>query len=223
MAKKNLTDLAYEAILNGIIMGRYLPGVMLTEEMLVEELSISRTPIRSALMRLQTEQLVTIFPKKGVQVRRITHRQISDIFNIRETLEPYCIRRFGSRFDKDRLERLYGIFSAEYPDCGPEPSPEKDVVYRADVELHTAVIDLTDNELLRVHYRMLTNLMQQIIVLAARVSGRFEISRTEHLDVIVPLLRDDYGLAADRMREHLVMGRRSAYDALEVLEAPPKT
>ena len=67
MATK-LSDTAYDELLSRIISCQYPPGSLLSEEKLVAELGISRTPIRSALIRLQQEHLVQVISKKGILV-----------------------------------------------------------------------------------------------------------------------------------------------------------
>ena len=93
-----LSDTAYDELLSRIISCKYPPGSLLSEEKLVAELGISRTPIRSALIRLQQEHLVQIISKKGILVSEITPEGIRDMFNLRNLIEPYAIREFGGNF-----------------------------------------------------------------------------------------------------------------------------
>lgn len=67
MAKTNLKTLAYKTIKQKIVTCEYAPGLYLNEEILTEELKISRTPIRDALSRLEQEGLIEIKPKKGLR------------------------------------------------------------------------------------------------------------------------------------------------------------
>ncbi|MGC3953211.1 MAG: GntR family transcriptional regulator [Propionicimonas sp.] len=93
MVERSAADLAYTTILEAILSGEYAPGVMLAETTLGAELGVSRTPIRSALTRLQDEGWITIYPKRGALVRGMTDREIADLIDARLILESVSVRR----------------------------------------------------------------------------------------------------------------------------------
>ena len=98
MAKTSLSDSVYQEALSRIVRCQYPPGSLVSEEQLVHELNASRTPIRSALIRLQQENLVRIIPKKGILVSQITPNYIRDLYNLRALIELYAIESFGQNF-----------------------------------------------------------------------------------------------------------------------------
>ena len=65
MSKVSLKQQAYTTIKNKILTCEYLPNSFLNEDLLCEELQVSRTPVRDALGRLEQENLIKIMPKKG--------------------------------------------------------------------------------------------------------------------------------------------------------------
>ena len=65
------TDVAYEHIRKKILNGEYLPGQALMTEVLAEEIGVSRTPVRDALRKLETDGLVSIQPHLGASVKKI--------------------------------------------------------------------------------------------------------------------------------------------------------
>ena len=71
LPKQPLAVTAYETIVRKIICLEYPPGQYLEENQLVEELGIGRTPVREALVRLQSENMIESQPNKGVVVRPI--------------------------------------------------------------------------------------------------------------------------------------------------------
>ena len=75
MAKTNLKTLAYKTIKQKIVTCEYAPGMYLNEEILTEELKISRTPIRDALSRLEQEGLIEIKPKKRYYCYKSLHKR----------------------------------------------------------------------------------------------------------------------------------------------------
>ena len=213
MAKKSLADNAYDRILKDIVSCRYWPGSILNEDMLVAELGISRTPIHTALIRLQLENLVTIHPKKGVQVNEITPGQIRDIFNIRDLTEPHCLRKYGELFDKNRLLEFYELFDREYDPARME------YLYWKDVEFHLAIVDLAGNSIISSQYLLLQNILLRISnVCAIKIYKRLGQSNREHLDIIDALLKDDTETAAARMLTHLKEAREAAYLAVRYVK-----
>ncbi len=82
----SLADQVFEKLENDIILGVYPRGEVLTELKLVEQLGVSRTPIREALRRLEQERLISD-TAKGSVVLGITEDDLLDIMNIREHIE----------------------------------------------------------------------------------------------------------------------------------------
>ena len=73
------TELAYNYLLNKILSCEYLPGQEISEKMLNDQLSFGRTPIREALVTLKSQNLITVYPRKGMQIRPFTKKYINEI------------------------------------------------------------------------------------------------------------------------------------------------
>jgi DNA-binding transcriptional regulator YhcF (GntR family) len=104
---RNAADIAAELIRQAILEGRLHPGEPLREERLAADLAISRTPIREALLILQTEGLVEAAPKRGSVVRSDTPAEIADLYETRAMVEGYASGR-AARFvtDSDLEEQV---------------------------------------------------------------------------------------------------------------------
>jgi DNA-binding GntR family transcriptional regulator len=88
----NLTTLAYNSIKEYILEGRLDESSRLTEEFLSTQLGISKSPIREALNRLETEGLIRIEPRKGAYLRRLSTEEVTDLYDLREALETHVVR-----------------------------------------------------------------------------------------------------------------------------------
>src|SRR5690348_2853928 len=88
----NLTTLAYNSIKEYILEGRLDEDSRLTEEFLSTQLGISKSPIREALNRLETEGLIRIEPRKGAYLRRLSTAEVTDLYDLREALETHAVR-----------------------------------------------------------------------------------------------------------------------------------
>lgn len=82
----SLAEQVFERLENDILTGKYQRGEILTEQMLVADLGVSRTPVREALHRLEQEHIIEI-TSKGVLVLGVTEQDLKDIFAIRMRIE----------------------------------------------------------------------------------------------------------------------------------------
>ena len=96
------TDVIREAIVDG----RLVPGQRLKEVQLANELGISRTPIREALLLLQAEGLVEATPNRGSTVRAYDVGELEDMYELRAVLEGHAARRAATRITDDALREL---------------------------------------------------------------------------------------------------------------------
>ncbi|KRA26145.1 transcriptional regulator [Microbacterium sp. Root61] len=97
---------AYAAIRGGILDGTHRPGSMLSENELATQLGMSRTPVRAGLSRLQDEEWITIYPKRGALVRALNDREIADLADARLILEAMGVQRASSDGRRALAERL---------------------------------------------------------------------------------------------------------------------
>ena len=97
---------AYDQIRRGIVEGRYRPGERLVEQRIAEELDLSRTPVREAFRRLQSEGLVEVQPNRGVSVRGLTVGEIGDLYELRARLEAMAAERAAARASVEELVEL---------------------------------------------------------------------------------------------------------------------
>ncbi|MEU9318210.1 GntR family transcriptional regulator [Streptomyces sp. NPDC048295] len=78
-------------VLEGLVAGRWEPGDRIVERRIAIELGISQAPVREALRELETMELVTSTPNKGVRVRELTLDQLRDVYLVRASLERRAV------------------------------------------------------------------------------------------------------------------------------------
>jgi DNA-binding GntR family transcriptional regulator len=105
---RNASTAASELIRAAIVDGRLKPGQRLKEEELAQELGISRTPVREALLILQSEGLVDSMPNRGATVRAYAIDDLDEMYQLRAVLEGYAARRAAVRVSEEEIERLRG-------------------------------------------------------------------------------------------------------------------
>jgi DNA-binding GntR family transcriptional regulator len=139
--RQSLVDIAYEAIREAITSGQLLPGTRLREAALARHFSISTTPVREALRRLDREGLVRLSPNRGAIVAEFDLREILDLFEIREVLECRAVRRAASQHSRD-LRTAETVLSAAAKQVAMRDRVEWN---RLEVAFHRAVNDLSGN------------------------------------------------------------------------------
>jgi DNA-binding GntR family transcriptional regulator len=103
---RSVVDFVHAALLERIVAGELAPGARLRQEALAEELGVSRTPLREALVRLSSEGLVEFTPNRGATV---AGRDLSDMrqaWLARLVIEPGAARLAAERRDEEAIERL---------------------------------------------------------------------------------------------------------------------
>ncbi len=84
----------YEQLRSALLSGQYLPGTWLREEQLAAEYAASRTPVREALRRLESDGLVEIVPRRGVLVVDLALEDLDEVYDIRSALETLAATPF---------------------------------------------------------------------------------------------------------------------------------
>ena len=99
----------YAKLKGEIILGHRSPGERLTIDDLKRSFGTSTTPVRDALQMLGQEGLVTIKPRAGYFVTRITLKELGDMLELREILEVAAVERAAENISSDQLEALKTI------------------------------------------------------------------------------------------------------------------
>ncbi|WP_210573286.1 GntR family transcriptional regulator [Streptomyces sp. GESEQ-4] len=86
-------DRVYAHVKQGVLERRYEGGILLTEGELAEAVGVSRTPVREALLRLEVEGLIKLYPKKGALVLPVSAQEIADVVETRLLVEEHAARK----------------------------------------------------------------------------------------------------------------------------------
>ncbi|MFD8735733.1 GntR family transcriptional regulator [Streptomyces sp. NPDC059618] len=86
-------DRVYAHVKDGVLERRYEGGALLTEGELADAVGVSRTPVREALLRLEAEGLIKLYPKKGALVLPVSAQEIADVVETRQLVEEHAARK----------------------------------------------------------------------------------------------------------------------------------
>lgn len=190
-------DKAYRYLYEGILSGELPLGSPISEMEISATLEISRSPIREALRRMETEGLVFRFPGHGTFVTNITQRDLEEIFELRIMFELQALHTAYRYFDDEYLEALERDFTYLNPDSQPQQ------YYDANTRLHTGIIAYAGNERMEKFYKQLLAQMAIVNRISARDPEHFVLSREKHLAIVKALKKRDLHKAEENLRAHL--------------------
>jgi DNA-binding GntR family transcriptional regulator len=221
-----LAENVRQTLLEEIMAGHFGQGDRLYPERLAEQLGVSMTPVREALMQLAAEGFIEVVQRRGFHIRTPDPRQITNLWQVRQGLEltagELCIARLEKgELTAGDLEQLAGLQRDQ--EVGVDSIPH---VYKLELNnrLHSQIVEFSGNALLVSLYRSI-----QIKVLGSLVQrgleswrGRLADESAEHWGIIDALGARDLEAYHKAVRKHL---KRSLKDALSDLavHAPAPT
>ena len=107
---KSLPESLYNDLRTDILSGQYIKGSRLTEQSICERYKVSRTPVREALSRLQSEGLVVLEKNRGALISGFTSADLDDLLELKQTAEMVAIRRAISSITKQDMQDLDELF-----------------------------------------------------------------------------------------------------------------
>lgn len=145
----SLKAMVAERIRTAIITGVYKPGARLVEQSLADELGISRGPVREAMLQLQQEGLIHLYPRRGGVVTTLTPAQCSEIYILRGHLESLAVRMVRPLWKPADSEFL-GTTVREMTRLGPT---DWMAAINTDMAFHHRIVDACGNQSLIQMYR----------------------------------------------------------------------
>lgn len=197
--KELMADKAYEELKWQILNGEIGPGQLFTEHSICELINIGRSPVRSALLRLQHDRLVDIIPRKGMLVRGISSQEIKEIIQVRLTIEPLVAKlaaRNATAEDTDKMEHL--LDQVENADL-----KDHNLAMRIDHEFHIALAHATKNKVLE---EVLSFVKMRSSMLWFRnivTEEKMKEVQKEHREIVSAIKNKDEKKAVEALTNHV--------------------
>ncbi len=194
---ENLDDKIYARLKVLIADGALAAGERILQEKLAREMGVSRTPLVNALKRLSQERLVEWVSRRGIYVKRFTMREMAQLFEVREGLEPIAARLAATRIAPAEVKRFTRMFD------GFSTKPSAADVRRyltCDREFHWRLVELTDNPHLAA---AMESVNMMISAYQVGVPRSLAESLPEHRAILEALGRRDPDGSEAAMRVHI--------------------
>ena len=199
----------YERLCEDIRAGVLAPGSRLREAEIAERLSVSRTPVREAIRRLEAEGLVDHLPRSGAIVRRLDYSETMELYEMRTVLEGTAARLAARAASPVELEELQAI-NAEMR--AADGQPER--LVRLNRQFHRRLLEASRNRFL---LRAMATVENTLLILGAssmHLPERAVAAVAEHGEVLDALLIRDGAAAEAAMRRHM---ERAQFARLQIL------
>lgn len=195
----SVTQRTYRNLERAIAQNRLSPGQALVIADLAEELGVSRTPVREALLMLEKAGLVEVANGR-MTVAGLSTVDLDEVFEFREAIELFCIDKLTERADKQRLRSLRAMLAEHVEQDGPV---DAEAAAAADLRFHRAVVALADNERLLSAWDQMATHLQRFWLEGKANLGRVKNDVAECVAIVDALEAGDAAAAASVLRDHL--------------------
>jgi DNA-binding GntR family transcriptional regulator len=209
-SRSRLVDDVYRSLEEAILSGRMRPGDRLVETWIAEQLNVSRTTVREALLMLERGGYAVSNPRRGMCVTRLAPEDSLDLRTMRALLESFAVSAGYARIDQallDNLEHLYQLMRAcRLPDDVP-------TLIQIDLAFHRPLADLAGSSRLVELWSSMNGQMGALILssIERQHAGIADVAAL-HQRLIDALRSGDRAIAQAAVIEHYVRaGERAAY------------
>jgi len=193
----SLAAKVYTELKRRLNQGELRPGDFIDQAALGEELGMSRAPLRDALLRLEFEGFVSIFPRRGVMVRPLDLSAIRDLYEIIGALEGAAAEQAARRFGPAEAARMEALIVAMDEALDRD---DFDAYYAANLAFHDVYLSLSPNAELKRQARVLKERLYDFPRRSAFVKEWELASMVEHRRLAALLAAGDFSGAADWIR-----------------------
>jgi DNA-binding GntR family transcriptional regulator len=194
----SLADAVYQELVISIRDGKYHPGERIKEASVAKALNVSRTPVREAIRRLQSEGKVTIEPQRGAVVAELNRQEVAELYVLRQRLEGIAARFAAQHASDAEIEMMDDILERS-----KTALDDKRLLNQINWELHYAIYH-------GAHNRFLLKSIDAISDAMALLRGAHHIPDdrpaelyTEHKKIVDAIRSRDPEAAEQAAHEHI--------------------
>jgi len=215
---RSAAERAYEYVKARLLDGRFAGGTLLSENDLAQRLGVSRTPVRQALVQLEAEELVELYPRRGALVVPISPSEAEDVLEARLLIEQHCARRAAGA-GPHVAARLRESLADQ--DAALDSGDARGFAW-ADRQFHAIIVEAAGNETLALFEVMLRRIVdgasRSFVEAQPSASVRLKSHRAtvkSHTKIVDLIEAGDVAAADDLWSRHLdeVNNRMSARGA----------
>lgn len=197
MTTKNEPKDAYGLILNAIDEGQFTPGDRLVESDLADRFGVSRTPVREALQRLETEAMLCR-DGRSLIVASLDHNQIAEFYEVRSQLEGLAAALAAKHASEEEIRVMFGMVEADNAIVN-----DPKLLSRSNRRFHNQIHLASRNRYLVRQLEMVHRSMALLTVSSLAAAGRGRESLSEHQAIVQAIANRQPEQADAAVRHHL--------------------
>ena len=197
MAQKHTPRDAYHLILNAIDTGVFRPGDRLVENDLADRFEVSRTPIREALQRLETQSLL-VRNGRSLIVASLDHNQMAELYAVRAELEALAARLAARHATVEEVRVLHALVQEDR-----SLLDDSDALARANRRFHEQIHLASHNRYLVQQLNLVHRSMALMATTSLAAEGRGEIAQAEHKRIVDAIEARDEEAAGQALKDHI--------------------
>lgn len=194
-----MKDDAYSLILAAIEVGTYRPGDRLVESELADRFGVSRTPVREALQRLETQQMV-VRDGRSLIVATLDHNQLAELYVVRAELEGLAARLAARHATPEEVRVLAQMVSEDQ-----KAIHDPQALARANKRFHHQIHLASHNRYLVQQLDLVHRSMALMAKTSLAAEGRSETALAEHKRIVDAIAAGDGNAADQALRQHISM------------------
>lgn len=203
------TERAYTDTREKILDGLHAGGEVITEGQVSAALGISRTPVREAFLRLQSEGLLELYPKRGAVVVPLSDEEVASVMEAREVIETFAATKVLTEFlepPRELIDRMWELIGEQqrHLHTGSLAS-----FHEADTQFHLVMVDACGNDFLGDLMRSLRDRQRRLASRIPRSAthARMEAAYKEHVALVETIAGGDLDDSLAALRSHLRKAR----------------
>lgn len=195
---RSLREQVYEFLRDQMASGGLQPGEFIDLNELAERLGISRTPLREALLHLESQGFVTVLPRRGFRLNALTLDDIRHYYEIIGALEAAALRSVGPTLGPSDFARMRALDAAM---AAAVAARDFDKYYEANLAFHDVYLRRSDNARLVAQVHLLKQRLYDWPRRERMVQAWEQHSVVEHEDFVRLLERGAFGEAASHLQD----------------------
>jgi DNA-binding GntR family transcriptional regulator len=202
------SERAYHMLRDLILTGRYPSGSRLKEEAIARELSLSRSPVREALRRLEAAGLVELTPNSGARVWSWSEGELLEISQMRAMLEGYAAELAASKAGGEEMAELMRLADVMERAIADTDRPDLEALTGANLAFHRVIAGAAGNSRLAHMVESLHSVPLVIRKFALFDRERLARSAAHHREIIAALAARDAAWSGSIMRTHILAAKQ---------------
>lgn len=185
----SLKDQVYSYLKEAIVRGELQFGSFYSVQWVASRLGVSRTPVREAVQQLQHEGLIDVFPYKGFTVKAISPAVIEEVFEVREAIESFCIKKLLAQYGTPAYAELMVMLERTVEEQKYMVAHGKDAMdyWKLDKGFHRRIVEFCNNKVLSEVYESISDKISSIALATLQDRSRFASASEEHALILAKL------------------------------------